>query len=288
MIHALPGVLPAPHLGRAEAALICRLVRLHGGIAVAPDKTAFLQLRVARRLRALGLADFASYGLLLSGPGGAAEMPHLVAALTTHTTSFFREAAQYDWLRDTGLPALIARGAGRERRLLMWSAACSTGAEMWTAAMVLDRMARALPGGLRWGVAGSDVSRAILARAARAVFDAEEIAGLPEDWRRDYLLRSRVLHGGAPLFRIAPDLRRQARLYWANLTVAPPALEADADVALLRNVLIYFDEGGHAAALASVLSRLRPGGFLLTGHSESLNPVPPGLVQVAPSIYRKE
>ncbi|MFQ6540326.1 CheR family methyltransferase, partial [Aphanothece stagnina] len=242
MIHALPGTLPTPHLGRAEANLICRMVRQHGGIAIAPGKTAFLQLRVARRLRALGLDDFARYSSLLTGPAGQTELPLLVEALTTHTTGFFRESAQYDWLQTTGLPALIARGAGRERRLLLWSAACSTGAEMWTAAMVVDRLARGMQGGLRWGVAGSDVSRAILSRAARAIFQEDEIAGLPEEWRRDYLLRSRLCHGRTRLYRIAPDLRRLARLHWANLTVAPPALESDADVAFLRNVLIYFDD----------------------------------------------
>jgi chemotaxis protein methyltransferase CheR len=257
------------------------------GVAVAPEKLSFISMRVGRRLREIGCDDYAEYLGILNGLNGAEEARFLVESLTTHTTSFFRERAHYDWLTATGLPALVARGAGREWPLTVWSAACSLGSEMWTAAMVLDRFSAGQPGGLRWNVMGTDISRRILRRAADAVFTDEEIAGLPEDYRRAYLLRSRQPISGRMLFRIAPELRSRARLSWFNLIDADPEARIVADVVFLRNVLIYFKPEDQRRAVANVLERLRPGGYLLTGHSESLGDPPSCLRPVAASTYQK-
>ena len=270
-----------------EAALVCRIARERGGLAISPDKRPLLEQRLQRRLRATGHSSFGPYLAGLLRPGAEAEVQALIEALTTHTTGFFREVAQFDWLRQTGLPQRIAAGAGREWPIALWSAACSTGAEMWTAAMILDRLSLAEGRTLRWRVLGSDISAAILDRARQAIYTEAEIGGLPEEYRRSYLMRSRQRQAGGHLYRIVPDLRRKARLHAANLVQAAPALDTPVDVAMLRNVLIYFDEPGRTAAVRHVTSRILPGGFLLTGHTESLNPVPRGLTQVAPSIYRK-
>jgi chemotaxis protein methyltransferase CheR len=281
-----PGMRP---LRKEQVALVCRLARERGGLSITPQKASFLEQRIARRMRVTGHADFDAYlgYLTKGGPGAEAEHQALIEALTTHTTAFFRERAQFDWLAETALPELVESGAGRDRVLTVWSAACSTGAEMWTAAMLLDQMAQSRLRGLRWQVAGSDLSRQILHRASRAIYTEDEIEGLAENLRRAYLLRSRMPHDRRQLFRICPDLRRHARFHQANLVEAPPPIDPAADVVFLRNVLIYFDEAGRNAALRHVLSRLRPGGYLLTGHTESLNPLPEGLTQVAPSTYRK-
>jgi len=287
MMQSGPYRLGTPSIGRAEAEMICRLLRDRSGIAIPPEKTSFLEQRLGRRMRDSGHADIHSYLATLSGPDGATEAQRMVEALTTHTTGFFRDASQFNWLRDDGLPALVGAGAGIDRPLLVWSAAASTGAEMWTAAMVVDRFVQSRRPGLQWSVAGSDVSRRILRRASRAVFDADEIADLPEDFRSEYLLRAKGETRSRALYRIAPELRRRARLYWANLAEGGPPLQDEADVVFLRNVLIYFDSDATEAALTSVLSQLKPGGFLLTGHTECLNPLPPGLTQISSSIFRK-
>jgi chemotaxis protein methyltransferase CheR len=276
-------------LRQEQAALVCRLARERGGLSIPAHKTSFLEQRLSRRMRVTGHADYDRYlgDLMRGGPGAEAELQALIEVLTTHTTAFFREKAQFDWLQATALPGLIDAGAGRDRPLVVWSAACSTGAEMWTAAMLLDQIAQRGRRGLRWQVVGSDLSRNILKRASHAVYSEDEIEGLSEDLRRAYLLRSRARHSGRLLYRICPELRQRARFHQANLVEGPPPVDPPADVAFLRNVLIYFDEDGRAAALRHVLSCLRTQGYLLTGHTESLNPVPPGLVQVAASTYRK-
>lgn len=280
----IPDCTPA-RVTPAEAAALVEAARRVSGVAVSAQKRDFIELRLGRRLREIDCPDFASYLRLVRGPDGAEETRHLVEALTTHTTSFFREKGHYDWLEAEALPTLYERGAGRERQLTIWSAACSLGSEMWTAAMVLDRFASTCRGGLNWNVVGTDISRRILRRAAAALFTESELAGLPEDLRRRHLLRARG--SGQKLYRIAPVLRAKGRLAYANLVEMDAALKLDADVAFLRNVLIYFEPEQQRRAVANVLRRLRPGGYLLTGHSEAIGTPPAGLRQIAPSTYQK-
>jgi len=280
--------LASPRIGPDEVAALIEAARRASGISISTEKHSFLELRVGRRLRETGCDDFAAYLDRLRGPGGAEEIRHLVEAVATHTTSFFRERPHYDWLEAEGLAALVEGGAGRAHSLTVWSAACSLGSEMWSAAMVLDRFGATVPGGLRWNVVGTDISRRILRRAAAAVFTEEEITGLPEELRRRHLLRSRAPGRGGTLYRIAPELRSRARLAWANLVALDPALSLTADVIFLRNVLIYFEPSDRDRAVAGVLARLRAGGILLLGHSECLADAPRGLRQIAPTIYRKD
>ncbi len=277
---------PPPALTEVQASGLCDIMLRVSGVRIDAAKRSFLELRVGRRLQATGAADFDAYLAHLRGPSGAAERQNLAEALVTHTTSFFRERAHFDWLAQEGIDQVVASGAGRSWPLTVWSAACSTGAEMWSAAMVLDQAARSRAGGLRWAVVGTDISRRILQRAATAIFTEDEIEGLPETFRRRYLMRSRA--GRRPLYRIVPELRAQARLAWANLSEPARGPALTADIAFLRNVLLYFPPSEQPMIAAGVVGRLRPGGYLVTGHAEGLSRVPQGLRQVAPTLYRKE
>lgn len=277
------------HHGRIapdEAQILVEAVLRLSGISIAATKTDFLEHRINRLLRESGVGTVAEYvDHLRSAPSGPAAL-RLVEALTTHTTSFFRERAHFDWMASTGLPSVVAGGAGRDRPLTIWSAACSTGAELWTAGMVVDTFARNRS--LRWDLVGTDVSQKILIKAAEAIFDEEDILPIPDEMRRRYLLRSRSPAGATARYRIAPELRSRARLCWADLLDLPSNMALTADIAFLRNVLIYFEPGDQLRAAAQVARRIRPGGYLLTGHSEGLPSPPPGMVPVSPSIYRKE
>lgn len=270
-----------------EARILVSAVYRLGGISVAAAKIDFLEHRINRLLRETGIHNVAAYiEQVRQAPSGQAAQ-RLVEALTTHTTSFFRERAHYDWLAATGLPALHAAGAGRDRPLRIWSAACSTGAELWSAGMVVDAFARAQDRHLRWDLVGTDVSRKILSKAAAATFEAEDIQPIPEVLRQRHLLRSQPHADGRTRYRISAELRGRARLAWANLLDLPADMSLTADVAFLRNVLIYFEVEDQARAVMNVVRRLQPGGYLITGHSESLSNPPAGMTLVAPSVYRK-
>jgi len=291
-IEFLESEIGAPNirLAQRDAVLIVDTVKRLSGIAIDPKNSGFLLLRISRRLRTLNLSTIEDYMQLLNGPMGAAEARHLVEALATHTTDFFREKAHYDFLRTTALPALVALGAGKQWPLTIWSAACSIGSELWTAGMVMHQYCLSHPQGLRWSMLGTDVSRKVLARAESAVFKAEELSGLPEDMRRAYLLRSRAgaqIGQGATVYRIIPDLRNKAAFKWANLVDLDQGFNVKADVAFLRNVLIYFKQGEKESAITNVLSQVRPGGYLITGHAEAIANPPPYLTQIGPSIYQK-
>jgi len=116
---------------------IVKLVMDTAGIVIGEKKRAFVQGRLGRRLRILGLSDFTEYCRLLEKPDGAGERLNLINAITTNHTNFFREPHHFDYLAKTVLPALVeARGNG-PGRLRIWSAGCSTGEEPYTIAMTL-------------------------------------------------------------------------------------------------------------------------------------------------------
>lgn len=281
---AAPAPKPAP-ISPADLHIFARLAADEGGLHIGQDKIDFLVARLSGQLTRLGFESFSDYASHLRGSGSSADKRLFIEALTTHTTSFFRERPQYDWLRETGLPSLFEEGAGTRRSLEIWSAACSTGAELYSALMLVGaERAPGQPPLLVRGT-GTDLSHAILKRGKLAVYVREEIEGIPVELRRRFLLSAR---DGADRFRIGPDLRNQTRWAQANLTSASDLSGINADVAFLRNVLIYFDGPTRDRVLRNVISRIAPGGYLLTGHSETIDGRQYGLTPLRPSIYHKE
>lgn len=282
---AAPGVQPPGPAGlRPEhVALFSKIAEERAGIQIKGRKAEFLHARLGRRLAHHGFRDFDSYCRLLRAD--EAERKHFVEALTTHTTSFFREPKQYDWLRDEGLAALYERGVGRVRPLTFWSAACSTGAEGYSALMVAETLRQTRLFALSHRLIGTDISTRILRRAELAVYPDTEALALPADMRRRFLMRSKKGDGRC---RISPDLRKLSSWRQANLTDAASLQEITADVIFLRNVLIYFEPDMQQRVIANVLRRLTPGGYLLTGHTETATTRRAGLTVIRPSIYRKD
>ncbi len=280
-----PAAPSGPPLSPEAAAAISALVERCAGLHLDPAKTDFITFRVGRRLRELGLADYHTYLGRLEADASGAELRHLVEALTTHTTSFFREAHQYAWLDETGLDMLARTARGPLR---VWSAAASIGAELWSTAILLAERAARGQGPTRWELLGTDVSARVLARAERAIYTEEEIAGLSQGRRARHLMRARRFTdaGGRPLWRVVPELRAQARFVRANLQELDTLPDFAADVVFLRNVLIYFAPETRARVVDGVARRLRPGGILFTGHAEAIGEHP-ALAPLRPSIYRK-
>lgn len=271
----------------------CRQFSKHArrlcGISIDPRKKDFLSLRLSKRVRALDLADFDAYARHLAGPDGAAEARHLVEALATHTTSFFRERHHYDWLDSTGFAQLASTGAGVDRPLTIWSAACSTGAELWSAGMIASEAVRTGKSIRRFELLGTDVSRRVLRVAGGATYHAEDVTGVPPGLSARYLMWSRpdLTRSHGRLCRIVPELQECAQFGFANLTQSGAIPDIAADVIFLRNVLIYFEPEMQAQVIAQIAARLRPGGILLTGHAETM-PSGAGFRALRPSIYVKE
>lgn len=266
--------------------MLAERVKAASGIHIDPAKLDFIHLRVSRRLRTLNLNDFDAYLERLDADMSGEETQHLVEAVTTHTTSFFREAAQYHWLAEEGVAQLADTAPGSA--MCVWSAAASIGAELWSAAILLAERTAAGRPPAQWRLIGTDISERAMHRARRAIYAQDEIEGLSPARIEAFLFRSRQLRDGQgrPLFQVGPALRRRAEFVCANL-LDPASLPAfTADIAFLRNVLIYFDRQTQSRVVNNVLGRLRPGGVLLVGHSESL-PRHELLEPIRPTIYRR-
>lgn len=275
------------HLRTADFERIATLISQQVGIKLPPAKRLMVEGRLRKRVRATGLDTFNAYcDSLFKGDGLGAELPYLINAVTTNKTDFFREPEHFDFLEERIVPTLLADRKGERNPLLkIWSAASSTGAEGYTIAMVLADML-AERGDFRFAVLGTDISTAVLAQGQRAVYPAEMIAPVPFDKQGRYVMRARR-PGGRAEVRIVPELRRLVRFAQLNLMDPSYPIDRDVDVIFLRNVLIYFERKDQEAVIRRLIGHLRPGGYLLLGHSESMIGTSIAMRQVAPAVFQK-
>lgn len=258
-----------------EFAHFQRFIYKAAGITFSAAKKALVRGRLAKRLQEYRLASYGQYFRLLMSGKAAQEVQTAVDLLTTNETSFFREPKHFELLREV---ATIARG--QTRGLRVWCAATSTGEEAYSAAMVLADCLESRP----WEVVGSDISQRVLERARGGHYVAERTRNVPRLYLRRFCLKGVGAQSGTVLVNRA--LRSRVRFIQVNLNARLPQLGAF-DLIFLRNVMIYFNHDTKRAVVARALSLLKPGGYFLIGHSETLGDLTTAVKQVAPSIYCK-
>jgi chemotaxis protein methyltransferase CheR len=271
-------------LSNADFSRLRALVYQEAGINLNDEKKTMLEIRIRRRLRDLNMASYAEYcGYVFGQDGDSSELVHLIDAVTTNKTDFFREAGHFDYLVSKALPDLAAR-LGVARDLLLWSAGCSTGEEPYTLAMVLAEYAQSRAG-FRFQVLATDISTAVLAKARAGIFKSEQVSPVPQELRRKYFMRSR--DPGSDLVRVVPELRGAIDFRRLNLMDRDLGLAEPREIIFCRNVIIYFDRSTQVRILQKLVRHLMPGGYFFAGHSESLQGMDLPLVPAAPSVYRK-
>jgi chemotaxis protein methyltransferase CheR len=249
------------------------------GIHVTPIKKAMLSGRLSRRLRELGNLSYGDYlrriDNLQPGGGDADERQIAIDLLTTNETGFFREPRHFELLRQRLLPTL---GAEPVRA---WCAACASGEEPYSLAMTLaDTLGLEAP----WTVLATDISTRMLATGERALYPLDHRAHIPPENLRRYCLKGTGEYEGWLL--IDRVLRQRVSFRQLNLAAPMPAL-GPFDLILLRNVIIYFDAETKRRVIESVAHQLRPGGWLIVGHTEALLDYPASLEPVVPTVYRR-
>lgn len=255
------------------------------GISLPETKHALIEQRLRRRVVHHGMPCTRTYlDQVLSGSLGQSEIDTVVDLITTNTTSFFRERAHYDYVAAQILPAILA-DRSRKPRLKCWSAASSEGAEAYSLAMVLAEQQRA-GHAFDWAILGTDLSMPMIEKARRAVYSTEQVEPV------DPILRSRYLMTSddpalRDQVRIAPELRRRVVFRQMNLMDARYPVDQDVDIIFLRNVLIYFETQDRHDVVRRLQGHLRPGGYLIVGHSEGMSVTLSGLECVRPTIFRK-
>jgi chemotaxis protein methyltransferase CheR len=256
------------------------LVNSEAGIWLSPVKKALLVGRLARRLRELGVTNYAEYyERVLADP---AERVKMIDAVCTNETHFFREPRHWEYLADQVYPRWTEEAAAgkRERRVRVWSAACSSGEEPYSLAMSL---LTAFPSGWTLEVLATDLSTKILDRARAATWPLTKSAEIPEAYLKAFMLKGFGAYEGT--MRAGPEVRALVKFDRLNLNGDdwPPA--GSFDLVFCRNVLIYFDKVTKEKVVDKLVDRLVPGGNLFLGHAESLGGFATRVHSVIPTVY---
>ncbi len=251
-------------LAEEEASRLAALLNEQFGWDLGPDARTVLEKKLERRVAELSLPTFADYVRLLTyDRRRAEELTHLADVLTTRETYFFREAYQLRALSEEIFPRL-ARENAATKTLRIWSAGCASGEEVYTIAMLaLD--CKELEG-FTIDVFGSDVSPAALAQARRGEYESGALREMPAVARARWMTPV----DGTQRWGVSDRVRARVRFGAQNLLADPLPQSAPFDVVLCRNVTIYFSAEARKQVARSFLDALRPGGWLLMGHAESL------------------
>lgn len=266
-------MMEVPVLQDKEFALFKKMIYDIAGINMSDAKKALVSGRLAKRIKHFGLASYGDYFNLLNDKA-TNELQTAVDLLTTNETFFFREPKHFDFLRDRILPAW------RSGSLRIWSAASSSGEEAYTLAMVLAEHSPTND----WEIVGTDISTRVLDRARNGKYSLARAKNIPPSYLRSYCLKGTGSQEGT--FLVGRELRKRVNFLHANLKENLSKL-GSFDVIFLRNVLIYFDMETKQQVVARLVKHLKPGGYLMVGHSESLNGVTSDVNVVVPSIYRR-
>ena len=259
-----------------EFALFQRLIYKIAGISLSDAKKVLLVGRLQKRLRHYQFDTYSQYYRMLATGQHAEELQTMVDLLTTNETYFFREPKHFDFLRDE----IIAKRRSPST-FRVWSAASSSGEEPYSLAMMLAEHVT----NTSWEIVGSDISTQVLEKARRGHYPIERNEGIPPRFLSKYCLKGVRAHAGTLL--IAPELRQHVSFQQVNLTLPVDKGIGMFEVIFLRNVMIYFDLETKHKVVQNLLPQLVSGGYLIIGHSETLNGISDGLSTVRPTIYRK-
>jgi chemotaxis protein methyltransferase CheR len=231
------------------------------GIKLGENKHALVTGRLQRLAQESGETNLDAYvERLVQGHAPAAEMTRVIDRLTTNETYFFREPQHFNDMAER----LRAHAKAGGREFVVWSAASSSGEEAYSAAMLMaDEL-----GDAPWKVIGTDLSTAMVDSARRALFTIDRARMVPPDYLKRFCLKGQGEHEGHLL--VTKALRDRVQFTAANLMQPLPQLP-QFDIIFLRNVLIYFDNDAKSQIVRRVLTQLKPGGVLYTGHAESLS-----------------
>lgn len=263
-------------LSKTSFNAVTTMFRQVSGIQLSDAKQALVAGRLQKLAQARGLRDVDAYVEQIMREGDSQEMVKVVDKLTTNETYFFREPQHFEHLKRV-LAERRTSGASGDFRV--WSAASSSGEEAYSIAMVLGEHF-----GLKgWQIVGTDLSTMMVDVARRGLYPMERARLTPTPLLKRWCLKGQGENTGKLM--VIQELRQHVQFECANLTRTLPEI-GQFDIIFLRNVLIYFDNPGKADIVKRVLTRLKPGGLLFTGHAESIANLGIPAVGVAPAVYR--
>ena len=247
------------------------------GIDLGDSKQQLISSRLNKRLKYHELASFEQYAELIKDKCSVNERQMAIDLLTTNETYFFREPGHFDSMKN-----LVLEKHPKNKLLRIWSAASSSGEEAYSIGMVLDDF---FGNRGKWEIFGSDISSRIIEKAQKGLYQAHRIDAIPKEYLKRYCLKGTGEFDGFLL--VDKKIRKNVSFSEINLTKPLPDVGVF-EVIFLRNVLIYFDNPTKEKIIRSLVSKLRAGGILYIGHSESLKGMDLPLQLVAPTTYQKQ
>lgn len=268
--------MDTPSITDHEFSQFQKLIYNIAGINMSPIKKPLVMGRLAKRLNQHGLRSYGDYFKLLNSGSHPQELQTAVDLLTTNETYFFREPKHFDFLQRNILPS-----HPRAKPFRVWSAACSSGQEPYSVAMILANALGQNP----WEIIASDISMRVLDKARSGHYPLEQTEHIPKEFLSKYCLKGIGSQEGT--FIIDRNIRSRINFSQINLNDPLPPVEK-LDLIFLRNVMIYFNAETKLKVVAGMAEILKPGGYLFIGHSESLNGIYDEFMTIAPAIYRKK
>lgn len=254
---------------------IKQIVHDRSGIDLKEGKAHMVSARIARRLRDLQLEDELAYLEYLKQD--ADEIVELLNVISTNVTRFFREKPHFEFTNQV-VSQWLREG---QDKLRFWSAASSSGQEPYSLLMTLSEVVRKSKKPCDFRLLGTDISTDILQKAERGFYEPDEIEGIPSD------LLSRYFTKQPDGYQAKDTLRSHATFRRMNLNEPPFPMRGPMDMVFCCNVMIYFDPDTKRRLLTDIHRLLRPDGYLIVSHTESLTGLTDLYRLVKPSIYVK-
>ncbi len=243
-------------------------------------KRTLIEGRMNQYLQKNGYHSYSAYFKVLFQDTTGTEITNVINALTTNYSYFMREWAHFDFYRQIILPGI--RETVRDCDLRVWSAGCSTGQEPYTLAMLNDEFFGAECAMWDKRILATDISQKVLDIACQGIYSLEDAGNIPANWRMKYFEQR-----ADGKLTVKPQLRKEVIFRKFNLMEQTFPFKKKFHVIFCRNVMIYFDAKTKAELVGRFCNVLCDGGYLIVGHSESVDRASTGLNYVMPSVYRK-
>ena len=255
------------------------LIYDRSGISLADNKETLVSARLGKRMRTLGISELNHYYQYVIDHEQEGELTHLLNAITTNVTSFFREIDHFEFLTQAVAEWL---DAGRQR-LRLWSAACSTGEEPYSMALILREALGDAPVDVK--ILATDISLDVLAQGVQGRYVADRLKPVNAMLKGRYFTKDKIAE--ETYFEVGPALKDLVVFKQLNLAAPPFPMQGPLDIVFCRNVMIYFDRHVRTCLLREIYRLLRPGGVLIVGHAESLAGIATSFATVKATIYTK-
>ena len=258
---------------------IKKIVYDYAGIDLNESKKNLVYNRLAKRIRFLNQNSFKEYIEYVERVGKE-EFVHLINAITTNLTFFFRENHHFEFLADTVIPELLKKNSA-SKKIRVWSAGCSTGEEPYSIAIVLKE---AVPAGWDAKVIATDLDSNVVQTATDGVYAIDRLKGVTDARKKRWFMKGKGAMEGK--VKVKKELQEVIQFGQLNLMEDWPIRDA-IDVIFCRNVVIYFDKPTQSRLFDRYAERLPMGGHLFIGHSESLYNVCDRFELLGKTIYKR-